>query len=135
MALTTYDLECVRSGDWWAVEVPQVPGVHTQARRLDQVSAMARDAIALMLDVPPDSFDVTLGGVHLTPEKEPTPLEVQLRQVVSARQQIEAHLGQVAAQTRDMAEQLVGCGFTLRDTGQLLGMSHQRVAQLLRGRR
>jgi len=35
-------------------------GVFTQARRLDRVEFMARDAIALLLDVPPDSFDVTV---------------------------------------------------------------------------
>ena len=35
---------CTRSGGWWAVEVPEIPGLFTQARRLDQVEDMVRDA-------------------------------------------------------------------------------------------
>lgn len=38
-----------RSNGWWAVEVPEVPGVFTQARRLDEIPAMVADAVALML--------------------------------------------------------------------------------------
>ena len=56
----TYIATARRSGDWWAIEVPGVQGVHSQAKRLDQVESMAREAIALMLDVPEDSFDVIL---------------------------------------------------------------------------
>jgi hypothetical protein len=35
-----------RTGDWWAVEVPEVDDVFTQANRLDQVPAMVADAVA-----------------------------------------------------------------------------------------
>ena len=57
--MTTCTALCRRSGRWWAIEVPGVDGsIHTQARRLDEVEAMAHDAIALTLDVPPQSFDV-----------------------------------------------------------------------------
>ncbi|MEU3452396.1 hypothetical protein ABZ671_02140 [Micromonospora sp. NPDC006766] len=38
--------------------MPEIKGVFSQARRLDQVEGMAREAIALMLDVDPHSFDV-----------------------------------------------------------------------------
>jgi predicted RNase H-like HicB family nuclease len=54
----TYTAVCRRHDDWWVIEVPEVDGVFTQAERLDQVEAMARDAIALMLDVAAGSFDV-----------------------------------------------------------------------------
>lgn len=53
-----YTAKCVRSGDWWAITVPEIKGVFSQARRLDQVEAMTREAIALMLDVDPHSFDI-----------------------------------------------------------------------------
>jgi predicted RNase H-like HicB family nuclease len=52
MALAT------RDGEWWAIEVPAVDGAFSQARTLEQVPAMAREAIALMLEVPEDSFDL-----------------------------------------------------------------------------
>ena len=46
------------SGDWWAISVPEVKGAFSQARRLDQVEGMAREAIALILDVDRQSFDI-----------------------------------------------------------------------------
>lgn len=51
-----------RSGDWWAIEVPEVAGVFTQAKRLEQVPAMAADAVAVavMLDIDPDQVNVTM---------------------------------------------------------------------------
>ena len=55
--MTTYTAVARRAGDWWAISVPELKGVHTQARRLSRVEAMARDAIALMLDVPPDLLE------------------------------------------------------------------------------
>jgi predicted RNase H-like HicB family nuclease len=50
-----------RAGQWWAVSVPDVPGVFTQARRLQGRSgagAMARDALALMLDISAEDIEV-----------------------------------------------------------------------------
>lgn len=41
-------------------EVHQHGGAYSQARRLDQADEEIRDAIALLLDVPEDSFDVTI---------------------------------------------------------------------------
>jgi predicted RNase H-like HicB family nuclease len=57
---TTYRAVARRTSNWWAIEVPGLPGVITQARYLDQVEEMVRDAIAAMLDVGPASVDVTV---------------------------------------------------------------------------
>ena len=46
-------VEVVQSGDWWAISVPSLRGVFSQARNLDEVPEVAREAIALMLDVDP----------------------------------------------------------------------------------
>jgi hypothetical protein len=43
-----------------AIRVPELRGVYSQARRLADVEAMARDAIALVNEVAPDSFDITV---------------------------------------------------------------------------
>ena len=51
MEVRTYRAVCRRVGDWWAIRVPELKGVHSQARRLTQVPVMAREAIALMLDI------------------------------------------------------------------------------------
>jgi predicted RNase H-like HicB family nuclease len=57
---------CQRSGSWWSISVPEIKGLHSHARRLDQVEGMARDAIAPMLDVPAESF-----AVEVRPEFPP----------------------------------------------------------------
>lgn len=56
----TFQVDCTRSGDWWAIDVPEVPGVHSQAKSLDEVPAMAKGAIALMLGVEEDGIEITI---------------------------------------------------------------------------
>lgn len=56
-------VEVVQSGEWWAIAVPSLRGVFSQARHLDEVPAAAREAIALMLDINP--ADVGPIDVHV----------------------------------------------------------------------
>jgi predicted RNase H-like HicB family nuclease len=56
-----------RTNGWWAVEVPEVPGVFTQAKRLDQVPAMVRDAVSSMSDVPTDDVQVAVEALLNVP--------------------------------------------------------------------
>lgn len=58
--VSTYTAVCRRSDGWWAVSIRELKGVHTQARRLDQVADMARDAIALMLETDPAEIEVSV---------------------------------------------------------------------------
>ena len=57
---TTLTARSTRSGGWWAVEVPEVQGLFTQARRLDQVTAAVLDAAALLTGRPESDFDVVV---------------------------------------------------------------------------
>lgn len=125
MTRQAYTAVCRRSGGWWAIEVPGVPGVFTQARRLDQAEAMARDALALMLDVPQDSFDVELeiGDEHITRA---------VAAVKAARADAERAAEEAAGRTRDVLLTLVREEhLSFRDAGRLIGVSHQRVGQVL----
>ena len=72
-----------RDGTWWAITVPELPGVFSQARRLDRVEYMARDAIALMLEVPPDSFDIGVIENHDPPSQEVIDDIVSIREAVA----------------------------------------------------
>jgi predicted RNase H-like HicB family nuclease len=58
--MTVYRVDIEQAGSWWAISVPELPGVFSQARRRDEVEAMARDAIALYLDVPEGSFGISV---------------------------------------------------------------------------
>ncbi len=54
--------EVSRSGAWWAVEVPEVPGAFTQAERLDQVEAAVVDAVRTRREC--DDLAVTVTVAH-----------------------------------------------------------------------
>jgi predicted RNase H-like HicB family nuclease len=56
-------VDVVQSHEWWAITVPSLRGVFSQASHLDEVLAAAREAIALMLDV--DPADVGPIDVHV----------------------------------------------------------------------
>ena len=122
----TYAAKARRIGAWWALDVPEVPGVHTQVRRLDQAEAMVRDAIAAVRDIPPDSFDVTIQP-HL-----PQEARALVDQAATARARAAAAQEDAGRLTREAARLLVEQqGLTVRDAGALLAMSHQRIAQLV----
>ena len=125
MSRLTYTAVCRRVGDWWAIDVPEAHGVHTQARRLEQVEAMTRDAVALLRSVPEDSFDVTVEP-HLDDEAEQT-LAASADATRRAREAAEtaSRLQREAATTL-----LTKYRLTVRDTGMLLHVSPQRVSQL-----
>jgi hypothetical protein len=102
-----------------------VPGAFSQARRLDQVEEMAREAIALVRDLPPDEIDVV---VH--PEIPDPEIETLLRDVRYHRNVAEEAAELAASGSIEAAKRLAERGYGVRDIGSLLGVSFQRAAQL-----
>lgn len=127
MRCKTYTARCQRSGDWWAISVPELRGVHTQARRLENAEAVARDAIALFLDVPSDSFDVRIEPVL------PRDLQRKVGRARKARDEAEVLQREAVNASAEVAVDLVQTAhLTVRDAGRVLGLSHQRITQLLK---
>jgi hypothetical protein len=125
MTRTLYTARAQRDGRWWAISVAGLPGALTQVRRLDQAESMAREVIALVLDVPEDSFDVSV-----TPD-----LTKPQRAALDALDQAKANYEKAAAamtkRQQDVAALLVRKdGLTVRDAAEVLGVSFQRVSQL-----
>ena len=58
VTLTTHRVETFQDGDWWVVRVAGLDANYTQARTFEEVEEMARDLIALALDI--DEADVGL---------------------------------------------------------------------------
>jgi len=123
--MTTYRFTAERSHQWWAIISPDVTGAATQARRLDQAEPMAREVISLLLEVPEDDIDIDL-EVILDDDGQ-----AALAMATEARHAAEqaATAAQQAAQTA--ARTLHDQGMPLRDVGRIMGVSHQRVHQLL----
>ncbi|MHB2023336.1 MAG: hypothetical protein ACYCO3_08410 [Mycobacteriales bacterium] len=125
MSRPSYAAVCRRIGDWWAIEVPQVRGVHTQTRRLDQVEGMTREAIALLLDVPADSFDVSVEPL-LDPDVQAT-----VSAATEASEKARGAAKDAGRLQREAARTLLAkYRLTVRDAGTLLRLSPQRVSQL-----
>ena len=123
-----YLVHVERDGDWWGIEVPEVDGAFSQARRLDQVEAMAREVVALLLDVSQDSFDLEL-DVNLPEDWAHSAAQVaELRASAEQAEQALSH------GLRNVAARLVGAGLPVRDVGRILGVSAQRVSQLTASR-
>ena len=125
-ATHSYRVEAVRSGNWWSITVPELSGVFSQAKRLDQVEATAREAIAMMLDIA--EAEVCSLEVHVTPPA--TVVEVLKRLgdfVATANEATDA----ATAARREAAQLLRDEGLPIRDVGELIGVSHQRVSQIL----
>ncbi|VXC31417.1 conserved hypothetical protein [Microbacterium sp. 8M] len=59
--MKTYDAVIRPVGKWWMVSIPELDGL-TQARSAKDAHDMAKDYIAVTLDVPADSFDVRIVG-------------------------------------------------------------------------
>jgi hypothetical protein len=81
---------------------------------------MVREAIALMLEVPADSFEI-----ELAPE---IPREVS--QALHARESLRSAEEAANSATESAVRWLVEHGYTMRDAGRLLGLSAQRVSQI-----
>lgn len=98
----------------------------TQATKVRDIEPMAREAIAISLEVDEDSFDL---DVQVDAPSAVNELMSALEDSVAAAQAArndEAHARRAAAvAARD-------AGLTVRDAGELLGLSYQRVAQLLK---
>ena len=124
--LGSFRVEVIRSGEWWSITVPALDGVFSQAKRLDQVEARTREAIALMLDI--DEGDVGSLDVVVTPPERVADLLATLEHSVAVAD--EATRTALVVR-REIAELLRAEGLPMRDVGELLGVSHQRVSQLL----
>lgn len=122
--MKTYHAEVDRDGSFWRVRVPGVART-TQARTLREVEPMARDLIAIMDDIPSDSFGLE---VRITLPEE---VRAELDRSAELREQAARSQAQAAQLSRQAARRLRDQGLPLRDVGQALGVSFQRAKQLI----
>jgi predicted RNase H-like HicB family nuclease len=110
--------------DWWVATAKGV-AAQTQGKTIEQAQDRIREALAVLLDVEPNRLDLQ-HDIRL-------PNAARKAIGAAARASIRAKTEAVRADhaTRDAAETLVKCGMSLRDTGTLLGVSRQRVHQIL----
>ncbi|NRI68811.1 hypothetical protein FEZ60_25145 [Rhodococcus sp. MS16] len=115
-----------RSEGWWAVEIPEVDGAFTQAKRLDQVSAHAADAVAVLEGISPDQVEVEAVDYDLDDPAMTRDIDEAKKLSRDAQRAAENASTAMRAVVRKLRER----GLSVRDVGTILQISPQRVSQL-----
>ena len=92
-----------------------VPGANTQAKRLDQVEAMVREVISVLLDVDENAFDVVLDVDLPADFKQEVELAKKLRERAETVQR-----DATSAAARAAADLVRRQGLTIREAGRVL---------------
>jgi hypothetical protein len=122
MELTAH---CVRRGKWWVVDVPEIRGLFTQVKRLDQVEEWILDAASMLDDQPAEGFTVTV-----VPDFGEE-VAAKVTSAKQAREKLRQMETEAAEASKNAAAALANEGLTVREIGKVLNLSHQRAAQLV----
>jgi predicted RNase H-like HicB family nuclease len=109
--------------DAWNVRIEGLDGCHTYGRSLRQAQTRIREALALWLDREPDGLSVR--------DQLPKDLAEVARRAQQARVDAERAGTKAQEQAARAARALTERGLSRRDAAEVLGISHQRVQQLL----
>jgi predicted RNase H-like HicB family nuclease len=112
-----------RESDAWLVHIDGIQACHTYGRTLRQAGERIEEALALWFDRDPDEFVLE----HLLPRDV-----ADVAEEVANVRHAAAQASQAASNaTMRAARRLTRMGLSRRDTAEILGISHQRVQQLL----
>ena len=120
--MTSYDVTIAKEGKYWLVRIPAIDGL-TQARNYAEVELMAREYISLVRDV--DLAEVSIASVAVEGVSE------VIRQAAEERARAKELESAASRRVREAAKSLRSSGVSLVDIGAILGVSHQRVHQLI----
>jgi predicted RNase H-like HicB family nuclease/DNA-binding CsgD family transcriptional regulator len=122
----TYTARLEKEADGrWSVELEEEPRVHTWGKTIDQALNRMREAAALWFQT--DEASIDLVPQPILPKTTGRTVE----QARKAREQARSADRLAIEQTRKAAAALTSRGISMRDAAAILGISHQRVHQLL----
>jgi len=119
-----YRAQVTRDGRWWMISVSEIDGL-TQARRLSEVELMARELIAVTLDL-----RLSEVAVDVTLDIDDIDVESTIKAIRKEKEDAALLEEDAAAKTKTLVKELVAHNVPLRDIGAMLGLSFQRVHQL-----
>jgi predicted RNase H-like HicB family nuclease len=111
---------------WWVATVADIAGCRTQGRSIEQALGRVRHA----LDACGEDDGADLAPDFVLPPEAHTAVAAHAQ----ARKRLEREQESARAATERAVATLVdSLGMSVRDAGALLGLSHQRIHQLIRG--
>lgn len=115
-----------KDGRWWVVQCDQHPGALSQVARLDQAAEHQREAIAFVADLNESEVEVDVRVV----------IDAGVEDVLAKAREDRRRSGELAAAASEGFRKAAGVlshdGYSLRDVGAIVGVSHQRAAQLIK---
>jgi predicted RNase H-like HicB family nuclease len=109
----------------WTASVPSVPGCHTYGRSLRAAKRRIREALSLWVD------DADKAELRFRLDLPPS-IRHEIDQLIEARRRADAAARHAAVASRRTVRRLLErSGLSTRDAAELVGLSHQRVQQLL----
>jgi hypothetical protein len=124
----TYRVVVTRDEDgYWLADVPELEGSHTDASNLTALDRYVRELIVLGADLPDEAMDdLSIEYAYQTPDDR----VAEAAELRREREELARREAQLQERTRQLARALTASGYSARDTGPLLGISHQRVSQV-----
>jgi predicted RNase H-like HicB family nuclease len=107
----------------WNVSIKGLAGCQTYGRSLRQAQGRIREALAVWLDAEPDSLQIR--------DQLPASLTAVADGVARARRNLAVAGAKAQQETAEAVRRLTDLGLSRRDAAELLGLSHQRVQQVL----
>ncbi|MCV7235257.1 hypothetical protein BST20_27775 [Mycobacterium branderi] len=133
----TYQVNVTRDGKWWMITVPELRRYvtpdgsinlsdTTQARRLSEVPAQARDFICTVTDKAPSEV-----ALNITIEVDGIDVTARANKMRHDRELADRYAAIAQAEAKELARDLAAHGVAVRDVGEVLEMSFQRAQQLI----
>lgn len=125
--MRTYVARYAQEHGAWVVTFDR-PDISTWATTLDKARVAAREALAVTLGH--DSVDELERAVRVVDDVAvPDAVRADVALVVAERERIEREAAELHSARQRAIAALTAAGWSLRDVGALVGLSHQRVAQ------
>ena len=112
-----------RVDDAWNVHVRGLDGCQSHARNLRQAKERIREALAVWVDTGPAAL--------LIEDRVPANIAAVAKRSNRARREAERAVVRAQQDMASAAKELTKLGLSRRDVAELLGVSHQRIQQIL----
>ena len=110
--------------DAWLVEVDGMPDVCTFGRTLEEAAVNAREAIAVTMNISESEVEL---------DEQFAVADIDVDELASLRDRAQELHEIYLSRQRAAALRLAEVGVSRRDSARMLGVSHQRIQQLVAG--